>query len=785
MAKLSIYILTVIAALAASVTHADVGGWKIHAIFGDEITNIIDTGSMVYYLASGNLYSYDKDADESEHYSKQTKLSDVDIDNIYYNYDGGYLFIAYANGNIDILYDSGKVVNVPDVYDADVTDKGINHVNFNGDYIYVAAEFGYAILNSSRDFEVTESHIWDSEVTSIAKVGDYLWLSTNDNLYYVLDSDTHHSLSSFTLLEMGGWGIIYPIDDDSFFYSTWGMHYVKMDSDGNPSATWYVDILKLTMFQPSYSGFVAIDELSPRNMIIFNEDGTSYTKTELPDAMQSSLISTQESDGSIWELSVDGIRHLKIEDGSTTVYSDYFKYNSSTISFPAFLSYNESSQTLLISNIGPSEYQQSYKEVGYVNTLHDGTWSDITPSSLTTIGEEAEGILKNPYYPTYDPDDPDTYYIGTWFEGVYKITGTEEVMKYDWTNSPLEQDWVCAARAIDFDAAGNLWVFQSVTTPKVIVLPKAKLSQTTVSASDWITIDVTMPDESDFRSQMMITDQTDVKLFVADGSGKMLVAVYDSGDPTSSSIQTARYSSGDLYDQDEKSYTWNTINCFAETTDGNVWMGTDNGVVEFNPANIFSSSFSVTRIKVPRNDGTNYADYLLSGMEVTAIAVDGVNRKWLGTVSNGIYLVSSDGSEILKHYTSSDSELPSDMILSICCDPTSNTVYVGTSTGLVEYYSDSSPAAESYSNVYAYPNPVTPDFTGDVTITGLMENSLVKIADAAGNVIRSLKSSGGMATWDGCYGNGRRVKTGVYFVLASQNENDTSSGVVTKILFIK
>ena len=103
----------------------------------------------------------------------------------------------------------------------------------------------------------------------------------------------------------------------------------------------------------------------------------------------------------------------------------------------------------------------------------------------------------------------------------------------------------------------------------------------------------------------------------------------------------------------------------------------------------------------------------------------------------------------------------------------------------MEYSSDSEPPAESYSEIYAYPNPVRPEYTGEITIRGLMENSLVKIADSEGNVIKSIRSIGGMTTWDGCDNSGKPVKSGVYFILASQNENETSSGAVSKILIIR
>jgi flagellar hook assembly protein FlgD len=112
-------------------------------------------------------------------------------------------------------------------------------------------------------------------------------------------------------------------------------------------------------------------------------------------------------------------------------------------------------------------------------------------------------------------------------------------------------------------------------------------------------------------------------------------------------------------------------------------------------------------------------------------------------------------------------------------------VYIGYTGGLITYRSTTSPAQSDYSAVLAYPNPVRPDYTGYITVSGLMENSLVKIADASGNVVFQTRSSGGMAVWDGCNADGSRVNTGVYFVLASQNENDNATSVVTKILVVK
>jgi len=223
----------------------------------------------------------------------------------------------------------------------------------------------------------------------------------------------------------------------------------------------------------------------------------------------------------------------------------------------------------------------------------------------------------------------------------------------------------------------------------------------------------------------------------------------------------------------------------TEDLTGLVWMGTTEGVCVFNPASAFSgSAFSVVRPKVPRNDGTGMADRLMDGIQVNDIAVDGANRKWIATQSSGIFLVSADGTEVIRKFNTSNSPLASNTVYRVCCNPNNNSVYLTTPAGVYEYFSDSAPAENNYSEVYAYPNPVRPDYGGDVTIVGLMDNSLVKIADASGNVIRQLKSTGGMATWDCCTQSGEPVKTGVYLVLCSQ-ANGGGNAVVTKVAVIR
>ena len=86
-------------------------------------------------------------------------------------------------------------------------------------------------------------------------------------------------------------------------------------------------------------------------------------------------------------------------------------------------------------------------------------------------------------------------------------------------------------------------------------------------------------------------------------------------------------------------------------------------------------------------------------------------------------------------------------------------------------------------NVWAYPNPVNPDYTGPITITGLTYNADVKIVSANGLLINEGRSNGGTFTWDGCDKNGERVGSGIYMVITATS--DGKKGTVCKIAIIR
>ena len=387
---------------------------------------------------------------------------------------------------------------------------------------------------------------------------------------------------------------------------------------------------------------------------------------------------------------------------------------------------------------------------------------------------------------TVDPEDPEIYYLGSHWEGMYKVKDGKTIAQYNPETSSLLESWGCRVNAISFDKENNLWCTCEVLKAGdacLHILPAEARKKESTTPKDWIPISL-----GDFQAlkdvQIVICKKSNM-IFLTDGKWGPSVVAYDTKGTYTDTSDDNYVLWNSFIDQDGKTYTFDRVGSIVEDKDGKVWIGTTNGIVEItNPKNATSSSMTVNRLKVPRNDGTNYADYLLDAIQVTSISVDHSNRKWVGTMSDGVYLVSESGNEILEHFTSENSYHPGGVTYNVFANPFNNSVLMGTEFGLVEYGANSSPAQEDYSEIYAYPNPVKPDYTGDIVIKGLMENSLVKIADSAGNVFYTTRSEGGMVTWNGCNSAGERVKSGVYFVFVSQKENDNTSGAVTKIMII-
>lgn len=334
---------------------------------------------------------------------------------------------------------------------------------------------------------------------------------------------------------------------------------------------------------------------------------------------------------------------------------------------------------------------------------------------------------------------------------------------------------------LKYDNKGNLWGFNSISPTTSLFSYDNSKKWNNFHKSDFV---LTTTEYTDIRKNTSLENAVNMRL---DSRGllwfcnyhwrKPILCCYNIENDALKTFNTFTNQDGTKIDCHPRE--------IVEDKNGDLWLGTTAGPLLLESNQINSDNPVFTQIKVPRNDGTNYADYLLSGVNISCIAIDTGNRKWFGTDDNGIYVISADNLTQIHHFTAINSPLLSNQIESIDINPTSGEVYIGTNQGLCSYQSDASAINSEMNkdNVWAYPNPVRPDYTGIITIIGLSYNADIKIVSTNGSLVNQGKSNGGTYTWDGCDLKGKKVASGIYMVETATS--DGSKGTVCKIAIVR
>lgn len=429
-----------------------------------------------------------------------------------------------------------------------------------------------------------------------------------------------------------------------------------------------------------------------------------------------------------------------------------------------------------------------YPEVNYPGMAlkyEDGKWTCFDEEEpLALVGSN---LYLNVTDIAQDPFDSEHHFLGTKRSGIYEFKDYRLINHFSYENSPLLSILPDNANAgafvrvtgVTFDRLGNLWMCNNEVESSVHILQKDR-TWTLLDIPEikkFPTLDHIIFDSNDW---VWITSRRHTSISTAG-----FVVVNTNNKLGTPSAYTHKYVDS-FVNQDGTSYKPMQFYCVTEDLDGSIWMGCDRGLfVCYDKTQIFSSSFYLTQVKVPRADGSNLADYLLNGVDVKCIAIDGGNRKWIGTSGSGVFLVSADGLETIEHFTTENSPLISDNINDIVINGSNGEVFIATDAGLVSYQGDATDPVASFDEdkVVVYPNPVRPDYQGNIHITGLMYNSDVKIVNAAGYLVNRGTSVGGQYSWNGCLASGRRCANGIYYVLATDETG--KSGVVGKFLMVR
>ncbi len=748
-------------------SRAGIGDWEIYTSFHDA-TSCRVAGDKIYVLASNSLFVYDKDDNSITTYDKLNSLSDFNIAYIDYCKEIDALVIVYKNANIDILYSNDYVYNISDFKNKILSNKNINGIDISGKTAYLNTDFGVVVLNLA-----------DLEFTNTYNLGvkAYSTCTLNNNIYIGTENGILKGSLSDNLLDKSNWTKI---------NSNKTLAINKKDN----KLVCVID--KKGACVVNENGTIESTPISTTQAYKYSyeENNTLYIGWEKTFAVVNSTtnyktctISSESKylyvDGNkFWNCKgYKGIVESKITDNNFTDGENYIIPNSPVRNLCEYMTFIGDSKLLVAG--GTLNYFDNIFQPGTLMELDYASkeWTNFPEDEIKT----ATGVkYVNMCSIDEDPTEPGHYFASSFGQGLYEFRNGKFVAHYNHKNSPIESpvpsslNYVRIPR-VKFDTSGNLWVVNT-NAEKVVKILKKDGTWVSLNYSDIANFPTMVDLIIDARGWLWVTSYQGVPgIFCA----KMNNTPFDTADDRTKLVINT------FTNQDDTDYTIDQVYCITEDKNGEIWVGTNNGLFVIDDADKFFNDGTFTQIKVSRNDGSGLADYLFASAPISALQVDGANRKWVGTKNNGIYLVSADGQETLHHFTKDNSVLPSNEITSIAIHKTRGEVFIGTSEGIVSYMSDATEPELTLqeSAVHAYPNPVKSSYNGVISIIGLTHGCEIKIVDMAGYLITEGTSVGGQFTWNGRNASGEKVSSGIYYVLMYDANGDES--LATKILITR
>ena len=760
-------IFAILSILIAITANAGIGDWVLYPSYHNA-TYCQTAGDKVYVLASGALYSYNTSDEEVRVYDKINTLSDIDITHIEYCKDIKALVVVYSNANIDILFDDEEVYNITDFKNKPLPDKRINGVDIQGTTAYLSTVFGIVELDL-EEYEFTNTY-----TTGLNTYCTYLF---NGTLFCGTETGMYSCATDKNLLDKNNW-----VKKNNYFTKAIceldGMLYCYLDEFGIYSYNASNNILKDVVYNHGekynamYSNGKEIIASAKKKTTII----TSPTDVTVYKNSNSNFIL---KDGNhFWDCKgYNGIVKCIAKDGEIIVNSTAVTPDSPVRNYCEYMKF-ASDDKLLVAGGNLNYFDITFYDGTLMEYDYSGNrWNNLPEDTI----KQATGI---PYLNLCsideDPAEPGHYFAGSFGYGLYEFRNGKFVKHYSTHNSPLESVIPTNTRfvripSVKFDKEGNLWCINTGTKNIVKVLK---------SDGTWCELYYKPIEKLATMVEPVMDSRGWLWLKSLQGEAGIFCAKMN-GTPLDNSDDESKAWLNKFVNQDGISYDIYQVFALAEDREGQMWVGTNTGLFVIDNPKTFFNNGVFKQIKVPRNDGTGLADYLLSGTYIKSIQIDGANRKWIGTNDDGVYLISADGLETIHHFTTDNSPLPSNNIVSIAINDRSGEVFIGTDKGIASYMSDATRPEEKLdeNNIYAYPNPVKADYSGNIAIVGLTHDCNVKIVDTAGYLINEGTSNGGQYTWNGRNARGEKVASGVYYVLTY--DSNGNEGVATKIVVIR
>lgn len=746
------------------------GKWRTHLAY-NSVSQIAQSANNIYAVSEGALFSVNKnDNDDQSFYSKMNGLSDANIVRIDFDQTNNQLLIIYQNGNIDIMHSAG-VNNIPDLHNKQMSSgKGVNHTFFKGDSAYLSCDFGMLVLNMKKK-EISDTYIIGTNSSEVKVLATTIFngkiYAVTANTVYSADANNPNLVNyefwknTPGLPGTGTYQAMFNFAGKLMLLRNKKLYRMETNNSWTPLLT---------------DKDITTTNLSNKKIIAGDGTNTIYLLNESFESSEINIVSSPDIEydavnDTYWLAGLTGgIISYKTTEG----IPHSIKPLGPAVNIPWDITFAGEKMFM----VAGGRWASQNNMVGKVMIYEKGLWTNFDGSEITNSTGKAALDFMNV---AVDPKDPNHFFVTSYGTGLYEFKDNQFNFWHNYSNSTLtsviagEPHSYTRLDGAIYDTNGNLYVANMWSSSPIKILLKT---------GEWIQLSYPSGQKPTL-GKIIISNINPNQKWVPSVRATPGIFVWDDNGTLTDQSDDKNVFLSNLIDNDNVGSTINPTYFYtlAQDKNGVIWAGTDVGPLLFyNPSKVFDENYTCSRVKIPRNDGTGLADYLLQNEKIRCIAIDGANRKWLGTETSGLYLMSENGQETIRHFTSSNSPLLSDNIMSLSINPVSGEVFIGTSNGLLSYQSDAAESLAIYSNVYAYPNPVKENYNGIITITGLVANTQVKITDLNGNLIYQTVSNGSLATWDGKDVFGKRVNTGIYMAICA-NEDGTQS-TITKIMII-
>jgi ligand-binding sensor domain-containing protein len=753
-----------------------IGQWRGHLPYrlGQYVTQ---SEEKVFFSTEFAILEVDKTDFSTRRRSKVDGLSNIGIELIRYNPFSDVLIVVYQNGVIDLIQEDGEVVTMNQIrnFDSFAGEKRINDIHVaNDSMVYLGATYGVSKINiSAQEFVFTT--FTGISVNTVYEYDGFLYAATAEGLYRIEVDNVNPD-------DFGNWQLLGPEQGMPMDYSARGVAaydgalYVGI----NDSAFRYENE-QLTLFTEEPGSSIQFIYSNENTLIVGFRPGrvTYLTQDGQTGDLPFNCVFTPnnviiDERGRLWYGNEAVRTGFRYQDNINQGFCESLDFNSpwSTAVWDMSVA---NGQLWLASGGLTQTFNPNFLSDGFASFIN-GQWEIYNLVTREELRNSPDSELDDVQVFVSSAIHPSNgkVYMGSYLEGLIELDpATDEINQYYLDNSTLQiatGDARVRIGGLAFDEENNLWVANnSAPRPLSVLQPGGEWKSFSLASCGENAIQDIAVDANGFKWIRSIGASTGV-------------LVFDEGEMDNDSDDRCR-----VFNTNNSELPTNDVNCVVADLDGDIWVGTNAGVVIFECGGSAFEQVCRGTKRIVEQDG--FGAFLLETENVTTIAVDGANRKWVGT-QNGVFLLSPSGEEQIDRFTVDNSPLFDNEIVDIAVDQQTGEVFIGTAEGLISYQSDAVAGGRTHrSDIAVYPNPVRENYEGPIAINGLARDAIVKITDITGKLVFETQALGGQAIWNGRDYNGRKVQTGVYLVFSSTNSsfagfNTQPDAAVTKIMVI-